>query len=199
MIRIYYLIKFLRGAIYQLVRLRIGLLFLGKGSSVMGFRRIKFSGILQIGSYSRINALRGNGILFGKRVKIGDYTIVESAMGLSTTEEKIILGNGVGIGDFSYLGGAGGLRIGDDTITGQYFSCHPENHIWTANKPGKENGTTRQSINVGRNCWIGAKVTVLDGSVIGDNCVVAAGAVVRGVFPDNVLIAGVPAEVKKHL
>lgn len=199
MIRIYYLIKFLRGVIYQLVRLRVGLLFLGRGSSIMGFRLFKFSGILQIGNYSRINALRGDGILFGKRVKIGDYTIVESAMGLSSTKERIILGDGVGIGDFSYLGGAGGLRIGDDTITGQYFSCHPENHIWTINSAGKENGTTRLGINVGQNCWIGAKVTVLDGSVIGDNCVVAAGAVVKGVFPDNVLIAGVPAVVKKHL
>lgn len=199
MIRIYYFIKFLRGVIYQLFHWRIGLLFLGRGSSIMGFRRFKFSGILQIGSYSRINALRGDGIIFGKRVKIGDYTIVESAMGLSSTKEKITLGNGVGIGDFSYLGGAGGLLIGDDTITGQYFSCHPENHIWTINTVGKQNGTTRLGINIGKNCWIGAKVTVLDGSVIGDNCVVAAGAIVKGVFPDNVLIAGVPAEVKKHL
>ncbi len=39
------------------------------------------------------------------------------------------MGSRVGIGEFAYLGGGGGLSIGDDCIIGQYFSCHPENHL----------------------------------------------------------------------
>ncbi len=46
-----------------------------------------------------------------------------------------------------------------------------------------------------QNCWIGAKVTILDGTIIGDNSVVAAGAVVRGQFPDNCVIGGIPAKI----
>lgn len=41
-------------------------------------------------------------------------------------------------------------------------------------------------------------MTILDGTVIGDNCIVAAGAVVNGVFPDNVIIGGIPAKVIKQ-
>ncbi|MBL0192543.1 MAG: hypothetical protein IPQ18_14745 [Saprospiraceae bacterium] len=37
--------------------------------------------------------------------------------------EFIKIGNNVGIGEFAYLGGAGGLEIGDECIIGQYFSA----------------------------------------------------------------------------
>lgn len=42
-------------------------------------------------------------------------------------------------------------------------------------------------------------MTILDGTVIGDNCIVAAGAVVSGVFPDNVIIGGIPAKIIKNI
>ena len=42
-------------------------------------------------------------------------------------------------------------------------------------------------------------MTFLDGCVVGDNCVVAAGAVVKGIFPSNVIIGGVPAKVLKQI
>jgi acetyltransferase-like isoleucine patch superfamily enzyme len=41
-------------------------------------------------------------------------------------------------------------------------------------------------------------VTILDGTVVGNGCVIAAGAVVVGEFPDNVVIGGVPARVLKQ-
>ena len=53
-------------------------------------------------------------------------------------------------------------------------------------------------ITIGNNCWIGAKVTILDGTKIGNGCIVAAGAVVKGIFPDNVIIGGVPAKILKY-
>ena len=52
---------------------------------------------------------------------------------------------------------------------------------------------------IGNNIWIGAKVTLLDGSKVGDNSVIAAGAVVSGVFPNNVVIGGVPAKILKTI
>ena len=47
--------------------------------------------------------------------------------------------------------------------------------------------------------WVGSKVTFLDGSEVGNNSVVAAGAVVNGKFPPNVVIGGVPAKVIKEI
>lgn len=45
------------------------------------------------------------------------------------------------------------------------------------------------------NVWIGNNVLILPGTYIGENTVVAAGAVVKGKFPKNVIIGGVPAKV----
>ncbi len=52
---------------------------------------------------------------------------------------------------------------------------------------------------IGSNVWIGAGVIVLPGCRIGNNCVVAAGSVVCRDIPDNVMVAGVPAKIKKKL
>ncbi|MBL0095879.1 MAG: hypothetical protein IPP46_04855 [Bacteroidetes bacterium] len=56
-------------------------------------------------------------------------------------------------------------------------------------------GTERKGIHIGKNCWIGAKVTILDGVQIGANSIIAAGAVVTKSMPDNAVIGGVPAKV----
>jgi maltose O-acetyltransferase len=47
--------------------------------------------------------------------------------------------------------------------------------------------------------WIGDRVLILKGSEIGEGCVVAAGAVVSGKFPPDVLIGGVPAKIIRTL
>ena len=52
---------------------------------------------------------------------------------------------------------------------------------------------------MGNNVWIGAKVTFLDGSFVDDNSIVAAGAVVNGIYPNNSIIGGVPAKIIKTI
>jgi|SRR5690554_7993321 len=54
-------------------------------------------------------------------------------------------------------------------------------------------------IEIGNNVWIGLNAIVLKGSVIGDNSVIAAGSVVKGSFPKNVLLQGNPAQIIKIL
>lgn len=56
-----------------------------------------------------------------------------------------------------------------------------------------------KEVHIGDNCWIGAGAIILPGVTIGNGSVVAAGAVVNKDIPDNVMVAGVPAAVKKHL
>lgn len=112
------------------------------------------------------------------------------------------IGNNVGLGSHGHYGsGAGFVEIGNDTIFGNYVSIHPENHNYKdKNVPIRLQGVnSKGGVKIGNNCWIGAKVTILDGTVIGDNCIVAAGAVVSGVFPDNVIIGGIPAKIIKNI
>jgi acetyltransferase-like isoleucine patch superfamily enzyme len=55
------------------------------------------------------------------------------------------------------------------------------------------------NIEIGDGCWLGTSAILLDGAKIGKGCVVAAGSLVKTEFPDNVLVAGVPAVIKKEL
>ena len=51
---------------------------------------------------------------------------------------------------------------------------------------------------LGNNVWVGLNVIILKGTTIGDNSVVGAGAVVKGSFPSNCVIAGNPAKIVKR-
>ena len=50
-------------------------------------------------------------------------------------------------------------------------------------------------IRIGKSCWIGAGARILPGVTLGDHVIVGAGAVVTESFPNNVVVAGVPAKI----
>lgn len=171
---------------------------LGKGVSFFNSPQISFGRFLKLGNQVHISALGKLGIQLGDNVSIGAFSRVIVSTSFNQLGEFIKIGNNVGMGEFAYLGGAGGLEIGDDCIIGQYFSCHPENHVATDLELSiRHQGVTRKGIKIGKNCWIGSKVTILDGVEIGDGCIIAAGAVVNKSFPANSIIGGVPALVLK--
>lgn len=169
-------------------------MMLGSGVTFMYSHRIKWGRFLKAGKHVTFSGLGKHGLVLGDNVSIGDFSSVIVSTTLQDTGHGITIGNNVGIGEFAYLGGAGGLTIGDDCIIGQYLSCHPENHYYA--DPDlliRHQGVNRKGIKIGCNCWIGSKVTILDGVSIGDGCVIAAGAVVTKSFPENTVIGGIPA------
>lgn len=90
------------------------------------------------------------------------------------------------------------VRIGNNAFLGPnvsiYTACHPLD-------PRKRNEFIEwaEPVTIGDNVWIGGNVTILPGVIIGDNVVVAAGAVVTKDFPANVVIAGNPSKIIKHI
>ncbi len=175
-------------------------LSLGKGVQFFNMRRISWGRYVRIGDQVYISALGKHGITIGNNVKIGAFSRIVLSVTMNLLGESIKIGDNAAIGEFAYLGGAGGLEIGEDCIIGQYLSCHPENHNYAdPTLPYRFQGVTRKGIKIGRNCWFGSKVTILDGVEIGDSCVIAAGSVVTKSMPPNSLIAGVPAKVLKPI
>ncbi|ARK10861.1 acyltransferase [Fibrella sp. ES10-3-2-2] len=168
----------------------------GRDVQFFNLSQIRWGRFLKLGDHVLCSAISIHGIEFGDQVGIGAFSRLVVSTTLDNPGQFIRIGNRVGIGEFAYLGGAGGLTIGDDCIIGQYFSCHPENHLFAdLNVPIRLQGTERKPITIGPNCWIGSKVTVLSGVTIGGGTVIAAGAVVTQSFPANSLIGGVPARL----
>ena len=171
---------------------------LGRGVRFFNAPKINFGKFLKLGNHVYISALSKNGVTFGNNVGIGDFSRIIVSTSLNQVGDYIKIGDNVGIGEFAYLGGAGGLEIGNECIVGQYLSCHPENHVYDdINVSIRHQGVTRKGIKIGNNCWIGSKVTILDGVEIGDGSIIAAGAVVNKSFPANSIIGGVPAKLIK--
>ena len=52
---------------------------------------------------------------------------------------------------------------------------------------------------LGKKVWVGSNATILQGVTIGDNAVIAAGAVVTKDVPANTIVGGVPARVIKRI
>ena len=59
----------------------------------------------------------------------------------------------------------------------------------------REKKSFGRPVTIGDDVWIGGNCTILPGVTIGNNVVVAAGAVVSKDVPDNCVVAGVPAKI----
>jgi acetyltransferase-like isoleucine patch superfamily enzyme len=114
----------------------------------------------------------------------------------STVSKTVILGKGVA----QYFANCGGcyiqgintIYIGDNTIFAPGIKIISANHDKNdLSKHDKIIGPIR----IGNDCWIGTNAVILPGVQLGNNVIVAAGAVVTKSFPSNVVIAGVPAKI----
>lgn len=88
----------------------------------------------------------------------------------------------------------GGITLEDNVLIGPKVNLITENHPI---EPGNRRALVSLPIVIKQNAWIGAAATILPGVTIGQNSVVAAGAVVYRNVPDNCVVAGVPAKVIK--
>ncbi|RYY54494.1 MAG: sugar O-acetyltransferase [Chitinophagaceae bacterium] len=106
------------------------------------------------------------------------------------------LGKGVFINfDCTFLD-LGGITIEDNVMLGPKVSLLSEGHPVAA---GDRQKLTTGRIHIKRNAWIGANATILQGVTIGENAVVAAGAVVSRDVPDNTIVGGIPAKHIKNI
>lgn len=90
----------------------------------------------------------------------------------------------------------GGITIEDDVQIGPKVNLITENHPLD---PSQRKHLDLSSILIKRNAWIGAGATILPGVTIGENSIIAAGAVVHKDVPDNCIVGGVPAKVLKTI
>ncbi len=145
-----------------------------------------------------INAFSINGIILGNNVTIAKGSILQCTGVVANKGLGIIIGNNSALGAQSYLGGQGGIKIGDNVIMGPGIKIFSENHNYSdANELIRKQGENRKGVLIKNNCWIGANTTIVDGVEIEEGCIIAAGSVVTKSIPQNSIAAGVPAKVIK--
>ena len=88
----------------------------------------------------------------------------------------------------------GGIKIEDDVLIGPRVNLITENHPLN---PSDRRALITKPIVIRRRAWIGAGATILPGVTIGENAVIAAGAVVSKNVPANTVYGGVPAKFIK--
>lgn len=110
--------------------------------------------------------------------------------------QNIKVGKNVFINSGCCFQDQGGIEIGDNALIGQQVVIATINHDFA---PGKRGNMFPAPVKIGNRVWIGARATILSGVTVGDNSIIAAGAVVTKDVPANVVVAGVPAKIIKKL
>jgi acetyltransferase-like isoleucine patch superfamily enzyme len=90
----------------------------------------------------------------------------------------------------------GGISIEDNVLIGPKVNLITENHPLD---PVNRRSLVSKPIVIKRNAWIGAAATILPGVTVGENSVVAAGAVVTADVLPNTIVGGVPAKFIKNI
>lgn len=130
--------------------------------------------------------------------EIGEDCYIEPPLHASWAGKHVHFGKGV-YANFN-------LTLVDDThiYVGDYTMIAPNVTIAAATHP--IDPSLRQKgyqcnfpVRIGKNCWIGAGVTIIPGVTIGDNTVIGAGSVVTRDIPSNVVAVGNPCRVMRKI
>jgi acetyltransferase-like isoleucine patch superfamily enzyme len=149
------------------------------------------------------------GVVYNERyLSIGDDTLIGPNVCLTAgingdqvmiSSPVVSIGRRCVIGRGSHLVGHWSIELGDEIQTGPYVYITDQNHSYE--DPDQAIGwqrPTEAAVRIGSGSWLGANAVILPGTSLGRHTVVAAGAVVRGTFPDHVVLGGVPARVLRH-
>lgn len=115
-----------------------------------------------------------------------------------TPEAVIEIGNNLATNNNVFICSSGSVKIGNDCLIGQFVTIMDFEAHGIAPDQRRNMGLIG-TVEIKNNVWIGNNVTILKNTSIGNNSIVAVGAVASGHFPDNVIIGGVPARIIKTI
>lgn len=131
--------------------------------------------------------------LIGKKV---DDTFFLIPPFYSDFGENIHIGKNVFVNHACTFMDRGGITVEDNVLIGPKVNLITTNHPIN---PSERRATISQPIVIKKGAWIGVGATILPGVTIGENSIVAAGAVVSKDVPDNTIVGGIPAKFIKSI
>ncbi len=140
-------------------------------------------------------------VSFGRNVHVGlsydtDFWTSYVFLNPRHPESKIEIGENSWVGNhFVAISEGPGILVGKNVLVGTHVEVYDSDFHAVNVRDRLNSDAKRASVTIGNGVWIGNNVTILKGTEIGENSVVAAGAVVSGKFPPNVVLGGVPAKI----
>jgi acetyltransferase-like isoleucine patch superfamily enzyme len=132
------------------------------------------------------------GIAIASGVFVGRNTI------LSCKNGDIVIGDHANLGFNCEIFSASRVRVGKHILMAAYTYLVGGDHLYDRTDiPVLQQGRTARGIDVGDGVWLGTHVVVTDGSTIGREAIIGAGAVVVGEIPEFAIAAGIPAKVMR--
>ena len=151
------------------------------------------------------------GLLRGTQfISIGSDNIFRKGIHLTVWPEHcplgktpaLTIGNGCSFGEYNNITAVNNITIGDGFLSGKWVTITDNSHGDTDPQtlhtpPRKRKVTSKGPVSIGRNVWVGDKVTILPGVSIGEGAVIGAGAVVTKDIPAFSVACGNPAIIIK--
>ena len=140
-------------------------------------------------------SLQGRGkIVLGNACSLGVYPSPnlyhgECYLEARNPESKLVIGNRVFINNnATIIADKSLIHIGDDTLIGPNFTCFDSNFHPLCPTKRLSADYRCKPVRIGRNVFIGANVTILQGVNIGENSVIGAGVVISNDVPANEIV-----------
>lgn len=147
------------------------------------FSHFYYEGIQRFSPNTEVIIAENGAIRLGRHVRAHRRTKL-LAFGNGTLEvgSNAAFGNGVSINCMEKIIIGEGVQIGPDT------KIYDHDHDFRAPGGIKAGKFVTSPVTIGDNSWIGCNVVILRGTTIGENCIVAAGSVLKGNYPSNTVI-----------
>jgi acetyltransferase-like isoleucine patch superfamily enzyme len=183
---------------YRLLIKGSGWIAIERGVEIFGTRWIEMGKGVYLGEGAMLQG-RPGGLRIGDGVRIMPRAVLNVYNYRGLANSGIEVGKGCVIGIGAVITGQGGVKIGEDVIIAPGVKILPVNHNYSdAASVIKDQGINARGIVIKKGAWLGAGAIVLDGVEVGENAVVAAGAVVTGPVAAGSVVAGNPAQPVKR-
>jgi len=176
--------------------------------------RVRFGSHFRTDSIPRIIVNRGCSLFIGDHVefrrnieirahgnssiKLESNTRIDRGVRiLANNHSSIKVMEGARIGLYSVLNGGDSIQVGRKTLISGFVYLQTSMHNYEKGSEIQNQGFTHQEIILDDDVWIGAHAVILPGTRLGKGTVVGSNAVVNASFPENSVVAGVPAKLIK--
>ena len=160
------------------------------------FHMNSFSGpiICLVSPFSEITMNGGAELRIGKNFKMRDGAKIRVRKG-----GKCIIGNNTSVNSNNMIACHESVEIGSGCQFSPNVQIYDHDHDFRDEDGISAMHYKTSPVKIGNNVWIGANTVILRGTEIGDNSVIGAGSVIKGVFPvGSVIIQKRVTEIKNN-